>query len=308
MQKAQLETQLDKLFPEHAAKIKPLIRPSLEIKTEPTSMDDIPIGGSRIGGVPDAPADFKWPEWKGGPLDFLAQFNLAELYCEEFGKELPNTGWLYFFWDVLEYEHEDGCGLNPQAWRVIHFDGQADSLQRIALPDFDPEGTGEEWFDARHPEGFSPCTLTSRLAWVPPHPRSLVCNFDWGFSKDQAKRYSDTFDVEYLSETIDSPDDQSGGHRLLGYANIIQAEVEVDAYFGATQISGADQQALYQARRTGDKSGFVPALDWRLLFQIDTDEHAKMMYGDVGAVYFMLRNDALMNRDFDQVQVVMQCG
>jgi len=48
--------------------------------------------------------------------------------------------------------------------------------------------------------------------------------------------------------------------------------------------------------------------DWRLLLQIDTDDDAGVMWGDVGILYFYIPQQALAARDFSQVHLIMQCS
>ncbi len=56
-------------------------------------------GHSKIGGLPDLPADVAWPsDAKGRPrLSFLLQINLAEIAGVEHDNPLPRTGMLYLF-------------------------------------------------------------------------------------------------------------------------------------------------------------------------------------------------------------------
>jgi uncharacterized protein YwqG len=50
------------------------------------------------------------------------------------------------------------------------------------------------------------------------------------------------------------------------------------------------------------------ASDWRLLFQIDTDEKKLgTIWGDVGRIYFWIRQQELEERDFSNVWLVLQC-
>jgi uncharacterized protein YwqG len=44
-----------------------------------------------------------------------------------------------------------------------------------------------------------------------------------------------------------------------------------------------------------------------LLLQIDTDDDAGMMWGDVGRLYFWVPRAELQERNFDAVWMVLQC-
>ena len=49
--------------------------------------------------------------------------------------------------------------------------------------------------------------------------------------------------------------------------------------------------------------------DWILLFQLDTieSENYQLMFGDCGRIYFMIRKNDLAQRNFDNVQLILQC-
>ncbi len=74
-----LARQIRAAVPAAADQLISLIKPQIRISLRPMPMGDIAPGASRVGGLPDLPPQVPWPHWRGGPLDFLAQFNLAEL-------------------------------------------------------------------------------------------------------------------------------------------------------------------------------------------------------------------------------------
>jgi uncharacterized protein YwqG len=47
--------------------------------------------------------------------------------------------------------------------------------------------------------------------------------------------------------------------------------------------------------------------EWRLFFQLDTDDDAGMMWGDVGRLYFWIREDSLRAQKWDDVWLILQC-
>ena len=56
-----------------------LISDSIRLRTRSAALDSLPIGASRIGGLPDLPPGVAWPEGKGKAFSFLAQVNLLEV-------------------------------------------------------------------------------------------------------------------------------------------------------------------------------------------------------------------------------------
>ena len=53
-------------------------QPAIRLNAERTDMDSLPIGASRMGGLPDLPPGLAWPDFEGRPLEFLVQINFAE--------------------------------------------------------------------------------------------------------------------------------------------------------------------------------------------------------------------------------------
>ncbi|NOT29697.1 MAG: DUF1963 domain-containing protein [Planctomycetes bacterium] len=67
----------------------------------------------------------------------------------------------------------------------------------------------------------------------------------------------------------------------------------------------------------GDSSGYqeprakeleAGQTEWRLLLQLDSDERAKMMWGDAGRLYFWIRESDLCEHDFDKAWLILQCS
>jgi uncharacterized protein YwqG len=74
---------------------------------------------SKIGGVPTLPSELSWPIWKGEPLAFLAQLDLAEIPKEVVPPWLPRNGLLFFFYD----KEQSTWGFDPAdrgSWRVLY--------------------------------------------------------------------------------------------------------------------------------------------------------------------------------------------
>jgi hypothetical protein len=52
---------------------------------------------SKIGGFPDVPEGFQWPNWNGRPLTFLCQLDCAALNNLDIQNRLPNNGLISIF-------------------------------------------------------------------------------------------------------------------------------------------------------------------------------------------------------------------
>lgn len=75
--------------------------------SERSAMEKLPLGASRIGGLPDLPPGFPWPTSSGKKLPFIAQFQLSELPASE-GIQLPRDGHLYFFAEYSDLVDQKG--------------------------------------------------------------------------------------------------------------------------------------------------------------------------------------------------------
>jgi uncharacterized protein YwqG len=84
-------------------------------------------------------------------------------------------------------------------------------------------------------------------------------------------------------------------HQVLGYAKGIQYE-----YLEQHQDMPQDQANLQLAH-------YDQLLRDALLFQLDSDNHAKMCWGDWGRIYFMIDRDKLKVADFSGVYTEIQC-
>jgi len=58
--------------------------------------ENLPIGGSRIGGDPDLPDSLHWPDGESEPMSFLLQIRLEDIQSA-LPHGMPRSGMLYFF-------------------------------------------------------------------------------------------------------------------------------------------------------------------------------------------------------------------
>ncbi len=126
-----------------------LVRNSIRLWPQPGSDDDIPIGASKLGGMPDLPPDLAWPTFKivkklyeeralpeDGiiSLPFIGQFNLEQLAQYDADHVLPKTGMLYLFFFDLVYSGSDDWLYELGKIRVLHRHVDIEQLTRQEPP------------------------------------------------------------------------------------------------------------------------------------------------------------------------------
>ena len=280
-QRAQLSEELNVIAPEPLrSKLGALIRPAIEIETAPSRGELAPLA-SKFGGTPDVPPGFEWPHFGDEPLSFVAQLNLGELAPFDLEERLPKSG-LLSFWMGSSW------GADFGDWRVWYFD--EDHWQKLEAPQSSKPQNLWQRFKARNDRQiqlFSPTPLQFHT-WAS-HP--------WGCAEfyDNEQKMSD----EQFAR------DRSGGHQIFGFPENIQNDVRDDCalyWNGFLNSSEAHDMGLSPER---DQTTWR---DWQLLLQVGEDDHARMVWGDAGMIYFLVRRVDLEARRFERCWFVFQCG
>ncbi|MBE6919236.1 MAG: DUF1963 domain-containing protein [Ruminococcaceae bacterium] len=277
--------------PSAADAIRALVRN--EIALTPDADTDARPDGSKIGGLPYLPADFTWPTFTDGdgqtrPLSFFCQIDLTGAKPYDRDNLLPAHGLLVFFYDCESFR----WGFDPTdkgAARVFYF------------PDT---------------VGFAPCTLPEGLYEGHIMPE-LALTFAARASYpafEELEMHSDlccdweAYEAALAQLGIDAEAEMQG-HKLLGYANVIQGEMlteceRVTRGYGCG--SPADYQATPEAARAQIRQH---AADWLLLLQLDTIEKDdfQWMFGDCGMLYYYIRKQDLAAGNFGSGWFSMQC-
>lgn len=246
------------------------IRPAVIIDADVLSGKS-PTGRSRIGGLPDLPADLHWPQHGGRPMSFLAQLNLGGL-PRSIDEVFPGRGMLWFFYDV-----EGGAfGIEPSdrgSWAVL-YRAEANDLNRREPP--------------RGLTPFPECALDFRfeLTLLETEAAPLLVP---DLNRSELDRYSQIF--QSYAEGHDL-----GGTQLFGNPFPIQNDIRTEAAAASSGVA-----------RLTDAAGRAAAREWRLLLQLDSEGCAQMMWGDSGMLYFMIKDEDLRAHRFDRSWMVMQC-
>lgn len=264
---------------------------------EPSSGTPEP-GMSKIGGIPDLPADFEWPTYYGKgvldsekalrPLSFMAQINLEEVHPYDTDGLLPENGMLYFF-----YEMETMCwGFDPDDKGCCRVYYAADGTELIPTPlpeTLDPAYHIPEYALIFHSQpsapSFGEIEEEYSIRWESDEP--------WQTYSDELSRLG-----------IPEVTDLGTNCRLLGYPELIQNPIWQECELASSGI--------YTGR------GFPPMTDsekadlaqrseeWMLLFQMGSV--GDIMFGDVGSIFFCIRKQDLAALDFENVWLILQCG
>ncbi|MGC8227539.1 YwqG family protein [Pseudobacillus badius] len=209
-------TNLDHLLHKHELyHKKPAILSALKhsIGMEKVKMDeeDIPIGSSKLGGLPDMPDSMEFPRYENGHLSLLGQFNLKEAKPYDKDQLLPENGILYLFYDVYEqpwgFEEEEG------GFKLLYYDGEISQLKRRAYPE-----TNEDYFP------LDACKVSfNSLLTISEHPDNL------SFAGEEEEERFWSFRQDLMQ-----PEDEEGhiqpAHYMLGEPLNIQNNVFEDLY------------------------------------------------------------------------------
>jgi uncharacterized protein YwqG len=289
--------------------------PSVRIRATAVVDATGPPGRSKIGGLPDLALGQAWPEMETVPapakdygsivvpatgrervpLAFVAQFNLADVAPYDSEGALPQAGLLSFFYaaeqDHIFFDHERGrWRIDPARWRILYYDGDPSLLRRASPPGNLPE-------EGRYREcavGFS--TEVTLPHYDPFDPATFAAlGLSERLDEDGSEAYWHAQQQLAGVAGMRNPD----LHRLLGHADPVQTEMDVEVYCEANGLA-RDSRPWAERKRA--------AAEWRLLLQIDSDDAAGMLWGDVGRIYYWIERRALQRRDFSRAWLVLQCS
>lgn len=256
-----------------------LRRPALRI----VRGDGVDAGApvSRLGGRPLGAPGAVWPVAEDGPLDLIAQIDLAEVAGLWPDGPLPDHGLLSFFCDINEppwtYMASD-----PEKWQVRWEQGE---LQPLPVP--------EDGWEA---------LLAYGMRWEHAVTLPAAAEDDVVFQRLNLGGELAAVDAALGEGTV--------RHQLLGWPHLIRGsmttrcqremafEVEDQQRFAPNvNLSEQDWDALDEA---------TEAADWRLLLQLGPDPDEGWSREGGGGLYFWIRADDLAKQRFDRVWTVVQ--
>ncbi|WP_035432670.1 YwqG family protein [Bacillus sp. UNC322MFChir4.1] len=240
------------------------------------SDEKIAVGTSKFGGFPDFPDELEIPMKNDISLHFIGQLNLEEVQPYHKGNPLPTKGMLYFFYDA----EEQPWGFDPKdigGHRVLYTEN-IEKLKRREITT----------------ETFPPSLISFQETWTLTKEKigktGLSDDDEWDFYKE--------IEEVYIGEGY------NGLHHLLGSAQAIQSEEMAEECHLVTQ--GFYLGNAYPSNKEGKRlSG--SSRDWMLLLQIDTNDESQMYWGDTGLLYFWIKKEDLLQKNFENTWLILQC-
>ncbi|WP_329026194.1 YwqG family protein [Streptomyces sp. NBC_01423] len=272
------------LSPEDAEKWLGLLRPGTRLEVA-TDTDDVV---ARLGGLPALPAGAEWPVWEGyGPLSFVASIDCARLSTAALDIDLPEAGTLLFF----------------------YFDGQLDDGEALVLAEDRESWAGarvlyvaaeEQVADRGTPEGLKPypvVPLTARVEMTVTEPWHPSVRAAFAPGAPLGNRYDHPVCSQEFIDGLWEFDGEVG-HQIGGHAHSVQNPVEIEIAEAVL-----DGEVPWDDPRLSEEAG-----NWLLLAQFDSEDAADMMWGDAGALYWLIRPEDLAERRFERAMFTWQCG
>jgi hypothetical protein len=208
-------------------------------------------------------------------MSFIGELDLAALHraVPDAAPLLPASGRLALFYDVEEmrwgFEPKDGA-----FFRLLLLEGDGPAAAA-------PGGA----------TAFKERLLGAKAARTLPHPEELEGS---ALGDDADDAYA-----EHAQALLATPD-----HRVGGHPDWIQGDDREEAALTAVGGSAGTPEAAAAARA---KLAPGAAKEWRLLWQVDTDDDAGFMWGDAGRLYLLMRDADLKAKRFDRAWLVLQC-
>ncbi|MFE5597039.1 YwqG family protein [Streptomyces sp. NPDC056549] len=242
----------------------------------------------QLGGLPGLPSAYDWPKWEGhGPLSFVASIDCAGLPTAAGDIDLPEAGTLlgFYFDGQLDDDEALVFAEDRESW------ARARVLYVAAGEEVVEHGTPAEV--ALYPV----VPLTARLemtAAEPWHPRirdAFTAGARLGY------RYNHPVCSQELLAAMWEFDDEVR-HQIGRHAHSVQNPVGIEVAEAALIGEGS-----WDDPRLSEEAG-----DSVLFAQFDSEDAVDMMWGDAGALYWLIRPEDLAERRFERAMFTWQCS
>jgi uncharacterized protein YwqG len=253
---------------------KPCVRLHARPVDDPTSL---PLGASRIDGLPDLPPNIEWPTRNGRPCEFISHINLTEASPHDPTGPLPKAGTLLFFYDGLEYLDSPYQPYQKGSETIRYYTGDIAKLERATVfPD------ALEKF-----QRYRTCSIIFEADWMLPQwatPAAIELEQKVFGRKEIIE--PETPLAKIYRQVVDElePYEDQDKHHLFGYPEPI---IQDDPLY---EIPGDDDLLA----------------EWLYLLQISSDDGPGMLWGDTSSLYYCIRYDDLLAKQFENAMCVEQ--
>jgi uncharacterized protein YwqG len=279
---------------EIAAQVRSWFRPSVVLVPKRLRADGLPTGSSKAGGLPDLEQGCEWPRYRGAPMAFLLQLNLADVASVEPVLGLPGEGLLSVFlalddsYPIPSFFSDansdlDGC-------RVI-FTPAGRPLDRIPFPIDTPDGYRKAkpvvcGYTCRRGGSVLPDLSNDRVQRA-------------ALSPIQSSAYREL--VRALNGDDDAPANLAT--RVGGYPALLQND---DLHLQAESYSRGDSLHGRAYEMWEDAAFQQSAQQWRQLFQLPEGKEG-WTWGDAGLMHVAVREDQWRAADFSPAWGIGVC-
>ena len=260
-------------FQPYREQFKNTLQPFIQITAKPGKTE---LTESKILGLPYLPRDSPYPlDIDGQPMILLAQLNFANIPPIA---DYPDQGILQFF--LSAHDELYGADLETfdsmqaqKRFQVRYFEQVVDQSELIQNFEFLRSQLSDEALIL--PAEWE-CQLTFEVS------EELISPVDYQFEQIFGPHFFEQFGVDQE----DSRESywqlfSAQGHKIGGYAFFSQTDPRSQA---------PDEE------------------DWVLLLQIDSDDTAGIIWGDLGVGSFFIPRQNLRCRDFSQILYTWDCG
>jgi uncharacterized protein YwqG len=258
-----------------AALTAPLTSPAIQVIIKDSS------SLSHFGGSPNLPSSARWPEKDGVTLGFLARLSLAEIHQALPVPWLPQSGALLFFYD-----------LKKQPWGFDPKDRGGFSV--LLVPDLAAPGqdlTGGNAASAIIHRNVRFRRVNVMPSWENETLRSLnLTDREWA-----ALEKLDTAAFEGKPK-----------HQVSGVPSPVQGDhMDLECQLASNGVYCGDAKGYKSPRALELQHGRA---NWRLLFQMDSDDDLDVMWGDGGMLYFWVEEQEARKGNFRNAWLILQCA
>ncbi|MGN1227745.1 MAG: DUF1963 domain-containing protein [Christensenellales bacterium] len=243
---------------------------------------------NKIGGKPNLPNDLDWPTCNGTPLSFIAQIDLSTL--PQNNGIIPNTSGAIFIFGILVNDCFFGDEENGQQAYKLLYSQNINAKERNFPKKLDKEAQ----YEANY---ITPQNIIKEL------PETVGYGFELknvNLTDKSIDNYNEYYEAYINKQNTLANLKENETLKFGGYETPMQSKGRLmyNNKF-AKHDTGAN-----------DLANNIAENDWILLCEIKSnkDKNENMYIGDAGIIYVYIKQSDLINCNFENVFIEMQCG